>query len=74
MTRNECERKLVKQLQEVWKTYHEYNPEGKYLSISFMDGDWVNCNNAHFAEDRQKPCAFYGHFRSLRTIRFRGEL
>lgn len=54
MERNECERMLEQKFRELIGIYHQYNPNGKYLSATFMDDDgdgWVRINNRNWHFD-----------------------
>lgn len=73
MTRKECERKLAAQIQELWKTYREYNPDGKYLSVACIGDDYRDCNNQYFSDDEDKPINFHGSLTNMRRIRFEAE-
>lgn len=55
MERNECERLLEQKFRELIDIYHKYNPEGTYLSATYMNDDGagtVKINNRcwHFCE------------------------
>ena len=39
MTRQECEQIIAQKLHEIVDVYHEYHPEGKYLSLCFNADD-----------------------------------
>ena len=39
MTRLECEQIIAQKLHEIVDVYHEYHPEGKYLSLCFNADD-----------------------------------
>lgn len=48
MTRKECEQAMEQKLREVIAIYKQYNPDGKYLSMTYLDDDgdgYVQCNN-----------------------------
>ena len=56
MERNECERLLEKKFRELIDIYHQYNPDGTYLSATYMDEDGagtVKMNNRcwHFDDE-----------------------
>lgn len=54
MERNECERLMEQKFRELIDIYHQYNPNGKYLSATFMDDDgdgWVRINNRNWHFD-----------------------
>ena len=56
MNRKECEAAILEKMQEIVAIYHQYNPEGSYLSLTYMDdeGDgYIMFNNRcwQFDED-----------------------
>jgi len=54
MTRIECEKKLEEKLREIVDIYHEYNPSGRYLSLTYLDNDgdgYIGVNNRDWHED-----------------------
>lgn len=59
MYRRECESLIMEKLEEIVAIYHEYNPDGEYLSLCYRNGDdgidKVSFNNAHWDEDKEKP-------------------
>ncbi len=59
MTRHECEEKIIGMLEEIKAIYLEYNPNGKYLGMSYNVTDGKPClcvNNAywHGGEDEDR--------------------
>lgn len=51
VNRHETEEMLLDLLEEIMNVYREYNPDGKYLSMSFsmVDGNpYVSVNNAYW--------------------------
>lgn len=47
MTRHEVEKEISKKFFEILKIYKEYEPEGEYLNLSFVDGN-ISCNNDYW--------------------------
>lgn len=45
MTREQCEKRIRDLMIQIDKVYHEYNPDGKYLSIAIV-GDVIMANNS----------------------------
>ena len=48
MTRQECEAAILGKMQEIVDIYHGYHPDGKYLSLTYLDdnGDgYIQFNN-----------------------------
>ena len=37
MNRQECETAITEKLREIVEIYHGYHPEGRYLSLMYMD-------------------------------------
>lgn len=54
MTRLEAEKRLLKMLAEIVAVYHEYNPNGTSLTLSYLKGH-ISVNNHYFGEDKRKP-------------------
>ena len=50
MTREQCEKKIRDLMIQIDKVYHEYNPEGTYLSLCIV-GDFVRVNNSYYSDD-----------------------
>lgn len=71
MDRNEAEREIAKHLLKVRDLYHEYNPDGGYLNITFWynatnandKGAWdmwtISGNNSYAKEDNTHPINFH---------------
>lgn len=47
MTRHEVEKEISKKFFEILKLYKEYELEGEYLNLSFVDGN-ISCNNGYW--------------------------
>ena len=48
MTRQECEKAIEQKLREIVEVYHQYNSQGDYLSMAYIndeDGCSIMCNN-----------------------------
>ena len=58
MTKVECEMKIWEKIQEIMKLYHEYNPEGKTLSM-YATEDFVSATNKYYSDDKEKPIDMY---------------
>ena len=74
MTRSECEKKLEEKLREIVDIYHEYNPGGRYLSLTYLNNDddgYINVNNRDWpadpntgtpaGEDHDRPICFVAY-------------
>lgn len=52
MNRHDTEEKILDLLEEIMNVYREYNPEGKYLTMTFSVGEgnqpYVSVNNAYW--------------------------
>lgn len=57
MNRIEAEKAVADKLIELIKVYHEYNPDGTYLTMAFIDGS-IQCWNDHNEKDILKPMDF----------------
>lgn len=54
MTREECEKRILKKLKEIKAIHEAYNPNANYLSI-LVNEDFLQFNNAYWAEDSKYP-------------------
>lgn len=54
MKRAECEKQIRDLMLQIDKVYHEYNPEGTYLSLSIVDGNLM-ANNRYYSDDADHP-------------------
>lgn len=59
-TRNECEMEIKNLLKQIVDVYHEYNPNGKYLSLTYINDtneQYISFNNRSWVdgEDKDKP-------------------
>lgn len=54
MKREECEKQIRDLMIQIYKVYHEYNPDGKYISMFIMDDD-LFMNNAYYSDDADHP-------------------
>ena len=63
MDRHDCEKIIIDKMKDIVDIYHEYNPEGEYLMLTYRkddDGiDQVSFNNAHWEDDKEKPIRVY---------------
>lgn len=58
MNRARCEAKIMEHMEAIVDILHEYAPECKYLSLSYIQGTGgahLCASNAYFAEDKKKP-------------------
>lgn len=56
MTRHECETIILEKMQEIVDVYHQYNPDGRYLALTYMDEDndgYIMCNNRCWRFDEE---------------------
>lgn len=49
--RKQIENELINKALELYQMYKEYNPNGDYLSVSFLNG-YVNLFNEHWENDK----------------------
>lgn len=57
LTKHECEELLLKKFEEMIRIYHQYNPNGKYLSLAFTvieDTEVYAINNAYYKGGRDE--------------------
>ena len=54
MQRKDVELALLQKLEEIVEMYHQYNPGGDYLQLSYVDGNF-HVNNAYYDADSAKP-------------------
>jgi len=59
MSREECEAKIAQQVREIWSTYLQYNPNGKYLTLSVLDGSTIMFSNEYSGDDFDKPIDYH---------------
>lgn len=52
MTRAECEEKIRNCMNMIDAVYHQYNPEGKYLTLSIQE-DVILFNNDYWETDKK---------------------
>lgn len=57
MEQKDCVREIREKLEEIVGIYHRYNPEGKYLALSYSDG-WILFNNRYWEEDKNRAINF----------------
>lgn len=57
MNHAECIKAIKEKLDEIVGIYHQYNPDGKYLSLTYSDG-WQMVNNRYWEEDKNRAIRF----------------
>lgn len=57
MTRIECELAIAEKFKEIVKIYRSYNPDGKYLTMLFLD-DYISFNNEPHHNDFHHPIGY----------------
>lgn len=58
--RDACEEAILNHLLAIQKIYRKYNPDGRYLNMSFGHDDChISVNNAHWDNDKDFPIDFY---------------
>lgn len=77
MTREECERAILDKLSEIKAIYHQYNPNGLYLTMTMTEGTNLFVANADYNggddEDRpldawRKPDEEYNQFNWFKAV------
>lgn len=66
--RKQIENELIMKALELYHMYKEYNPNGEYLSLSFLDG-YVNMFNDYW--DGDKDCVIDCYFDDTNGITHR---
>ena len=63
MDRETCEKLVIDMLNDIWNTYKQYNPDGKYLTAYAIEDDkGVSiCVVNDVAEDKAKPLDKWEH-------------
>lgn len=56
MSRIECESALLRKMKEILDIYHEYNPEGDYLTLDIVHNTHINANNCEYTNDKAISC------------------
>lgn len=59
MNKEECEKKLVNKIKEMWDIYKEYNPEGDFINVCISEENLI-INNKYFGNDGNKPIDYFG--------------
>ena len=54
---NKTERLIREKMMDIYEIYKEYNPKGKYLSLTIIDGA-IMFNNSP-KDDKKKPIDFF---------------
>ena len=53
MNKEECEKLIAEKLHEIVDIYHQYNPDGKYLTLCYSDqegGIYFSASNCYWEE------------------------
>ena len=58
MNHAECVKAIKEKLDEISEIYHQYNPDGKYLSLCLSDDGWAMFNNHYWGEDKNHGINF----------------
>lgn len=58
MERRDCEIIILALMKQIAEIYHQYNPDGKYLTLTYIkdddDGtDYIDFNNRYYDEDKE---------------------
>jgi hypothetical protein len=54
MTRSECEAKIKDLFNQIVDVYKEYNPDGEYLDVCIVQGDYCHANNACYCKSENR--------------------
>lgn len=58
MTREECEKKILKLLKAVAKVYKLYDPDADYLTMTIWGGERISFNNSYWDKDETHKINF----------------
>lgn len=62
MNRQDCEKIILEKMKDIVAIYHEYNPDGNYLTLSYLDEQsqpMIMFNNRHYDEDSENPIDYW---------------
>ena len=54
MGREECERAIIAKMKEIREIYEQYNPDGRRLSLFYID-DHYSVDNSYRTDDSDHP-------------------
>lgn len=56
MDRRQCESLIMEKLEEIVAIYHEYNPEGRYITLTYANysgAEYFDIVNRYYDEDKE---------------------
>ena len=57
MNHAECIKSIKEKLDEIVGIYHQYNQDGKYLSLTYSDG-WLMFSNRYYGDDKNRGISY----------------
>lgn len=56
LSRIECESAILRKMKEIIDIYHEYNPDGDYISLCMIDNESIHVNNISYEDGKTIHC------------------
>ena len=56
LSRIECESAILRKMKEIIDIYHEYNPDGNYISLCMIDNKSIHINNVSYEDGKTINC------------------
>lgn len=56
LSRIECESAILRKMKEIIDIYHEYDPNGNYISLCMIDNKSIHINNISYEDDKAINC------------------
>lgn len=56
LSRIECESAILRKMKEIIDIYHEYNPDGDYISLCMTNNESIHVNNISYEDGKAIHC------------------
>lgn len=56
LSRIECESAILRKMKEIIDIYHEYDPDGDYISLYMLDNKTIHVNNDSYEDGKTINC------------------
>lgn len=56
LSRIECESAILRKMKEIIDIYHEYDPDGNYISLCMLNNKSIHINNVSYEDDKAINC------------------
>ena len=56
LSRIECESAIMRKLKEIVEIYHQYDPDGDYLTMDMIHGNHLNVSNNPYESNKPLEC------------------